>query len=90
MLRRRHVPRIQAEVDHRADAAGEHLGVAEGVGVAAQQRDLARHALEGGALAVEVEAERIAVRDDRAPQVGLLRDARGHAVARQPPPLQPT
>ena len=74
--RRRHVPGVEAEIDHRAHAAPQHLGVAEGVGVAPQQRELARHPVEGRALAVEVEGERIAVRDDRPAQIRLLRHAR--------------
>src|SRR5262245_20443547 len=79
-LRRRRVPDVQRGVDHRRHAAVQHLAVAERVGVAAQQRELRAHALEAAARAETVELERVAVRDDRARRVALLRHAHGLAV----------
>ena len=69
------------EIDHRADASAEHERVTERVGVAAQQRDLPGHALEHVRAAIQGEAERVAVRDDRALEVAFVGDARGPAVA---------
>ncbi len=63
--------------------------MAEGVGVAAQHRDLPGHALEQRALAEQVEAVGVAVGDHGLAQVALLGHRHGNAVAAHaaaPPP----
>ena len=80
-LRRGRVPRVEVEVDHRVDAAAQHERVAEGVGVAAQDRNGGGDALPTGELARAFETEDVAVRHDRLREVALGRDARRLAVA---------
>ena len=87
----RRVPEVERQVDHRVDAAADHLRVAEGVGVAAQHRDLARHALEGGAQRRRASKQKRSPCETIARRRSLSCETRtGAPLRRTPPPFQPT